>query len=150
MHMNDALRTLGSTRENMTAAAYPEELVMQVEDRSKNFDEEDNNIEKEKEKEIANKALPFSKLMSYADVVDWILMALGTLGSVVHGMAQPIGYLLLGKALDAFGTNIGNNKATVKAIKQVPTISPSIYKYIHTSLATTKSFNVLDFRYVYN
>ncbi|KAJ4722938.1 ABC transporter B family protein [Melia azedarach] len=103
----------------MTAAAYPEELVMQVEDRSKNFDEEDNNIEKEKEKEIANKALPFSKLLSYADVVDWILMALGTLGSVVHGMAQPIGYLLLGKALDAFGTNIGNNKATVKAIKQI-------------------------------
>ncbi|GLT48959.1 hypothetical protein SLA2020_225460 [Shorea laevis] len=24
-------------------------------------------------------------------------MALGTLGSIVHGMAQPIGYLLLGK-----------------------------------------------------
>ncbi|KAK3404205.1 hypothetical protein EUGRSUZ_K00518 [Eucalyptus grandis] len=50
--------------------------------------------------------LPFYKLLKYAEALDWILMALGTIGSVVHGMAQPVGYLLLGKALNAFGSHI--------------------------------------------
>ncbi|KAK3404215.1 hypothetical protein EUGRSUZ_K00531 [Eucalyptus grandis] len=63
--------------------------------------------------------LPFYKLLKYADALDWILMALGTLGSVVHGMAQPVGYLLLGKALDAFGSHIDNKDDTVHALKKV-------------------------------
>ncbi|XVF67072.1 hypothetical protein PTKIN_Ptkin10aG0091400 [Pterospermum kingtungense] len=53
------------------------------------------------------------------DVLDWILMALGTLGSIVHGMAQPVGYLLLGKALDAFGNHITNIDDMVKELKKV-------------------------------
>lgn len=53
------------------------------------------------DKETITKALPFHKLLSYADALDWTLMTLGTLGSIVHGMSQPIGYLLLGRALDA-------------------------------------------------
>lgn len=62
---------------------------------------------------------PFRRLLAYADGVDWLLMALGALGSVVHGMAQPIGYLLLGKALDAFGTNINDDDKTVEALNKV-------------------------------
>ncbi|KAH8487776.1 hypothetical protein H0E87_026381 [Populus deltoides] len=46
-------------------------------------------------------------------------MALGTLGSIIHGTAQPIGYLLLGKALNAFGSNIGDDAAMVKALDKV-------------------------------
>ena len=52
------------------------------------------------------KPFPFFGLLCYADKVDWLLMALGTVGSAIHGMAFPIGYLLLGKALDAF-LNLG-------------------------------------------
>ncbi|CAJ1974513.1 unnamed protein product [Sphenostylis stenocarpa] len=63
--------------------------------------------------------LSFFKLLSYADLVDWILMGLGTLGSIVHGMALPVGYLLLGKALNAFGNNIQDIDAMVKALKQI-------------------------------
>ncbi|XAR52108.1 Xenobiotic-transporting ATPase [Bertholletia excelsa] len=63
--------------------------------------------------------LPFSKLLSYADALDWTLMALGTFGSIVHGLAQPIGYLLLGKALNAFGHNIGHTKEMVTALYKV-------------------------------
>jgi len=63
--------------------------------------------------------LPFYKLLKYVDTLDWILMALGTIGSVVHGMAQPVGYLLLGKALDAFGSHIDNKDETVHALKKV-------------------------------
>nr|QVT92312.1 ABC transporter [Salvia miltiorrhiza] len=62
---------------------------------------------------------PFHKLLRQADKVDWILMGLGTLGSIVHGLAQPVGYYLLGKALDAFGKNINNPDQMVKALFKV-------------------------------
>ncbi|KAK3042011.1 hypothetical protein RJ639_001713, partial [Escallonia herrerae] len=70
-------------------------------------------------KEIAVETLPFYKLLSYADALDWTLMILGTLGSLVHGLAQPVGYLLLGKALNAFGRNINNPDAMVTALYKV-------------------------------
>lgn len=72
-----------------------------------------------KSDELQLKPVTFGRLLSYADTVDWVLMGLGTVGSVVHGMAQPIGYLLLGKALEAFGTNIGNQEAMVRALEKV-------------------------------
>lgn len=65
------------------------------------------------------KPFPFFGLLCYADKVDWLLMALGTVGSAIHGMAFPIGYLLLGKALDAFGTNINNQEGMVQALYKV-------------------------------
>ncbi|XP_074566675.1 ABC transporter B family member 10-like [Curcuma longa] len=77
-------------------------------------------VELEKEKKtVQSKPVSFGRLLSYADMVDWVLMGLGTVGSVVHGMAQPIGYLLLGKALEAFGSNIGDQEATVRALEKV-------------------------------
>ncbi|KAM7266878.1 hypothetical protein ACFE04_009044 [Oxalis oulophora] len=63
--------------------------------------------------------LGFYKLFSYADRLDWSLMGLGALGSIVHGMAQPIGYLLLGKALNGYGNNLGNTSNMVDAILQI-------------------------------
>ncbi|KAF8669995.1 hypothetical protein HU200_051180 [Digitaria exilis] len=62
---------------------------------------------------------PFFGLLCYADTVDWLLMALGTLGSIIHGIAFPVGYLLLGKALDAFGTNIHDQEGMVHALYKV-------------------------------
>lgn len=76
-------------------------------------------LSKEKKDEIVAKALPFHKLLSYADGWDWTLMGLGTLGAIVHGMAQPVGYLLLGKALDAYGSNINDTRAMVTALYKV-------------------------------
>lgn len=73
----------------------------------------------EKKTTVQSKPVSFGRLLSYADTVDWVLMGLGTVGSVVHGMAQPIGYLLLGKALEAFGRNIGNQEAMVRALEKV-------------------------------
>ncbi|KAF9603774.1 hypothetical protein IFM89_037860 [Coptis chinensis] len=91
---------------------HEEKPPMQTEPQKMNEDDKINNS-------INNKPLPFLKLLSYADFLDWILMMLGTLGSIVHGMAQPIGYLLLGKALNAFGNNIKNSDAMVKALYKV-------------------------------
>lgn len=71
------------------------------------------------ENEITSQTLSFYKLLSEADQLDWILMSLGTLGSIVHGLAQPIGFLLLGKALDAFGNHINDTDEMVTALKKV-------------------------------
>ncbi|KAI4378221.1 hypothetical protein MLD38_015730 [Melastoma candidum] len=73
----------------------------------------------EEKKKKGPSVVPFLKLLSYADALDWILMALGGLGAIVHGMALPVGYLLLGKALNAFGNNINDTDAMVKALKRV-------------------------------
>lgn len=68
---------------------------------------------------VTHRPISFFKLLSYADTLDWVLMGLGTLGAIVHGMAQPIGYLLLGKALDAFGSNLQDRHAMVHALYKV-------------------------------
>lgn len=77
--------------------------------------------EKKQEEEDGSSdgAFPFHKLLSYGDALDWVLMAFGTFGSLLHGLAQPIGYLLLGKALNAFGNNINDLDAMVHALYQV-------------------------------
>lgn len=87
-------------------------------------------VQDDEKKEMGNnQPLPFLKLLSYADALDWALMALGTLGSIVHGMAQPVGYLLLGKALDAFGNNVNDDHAMVKALYKVMLI-PSSHEFV--------------------
>lgn len=81
-----------------------------------------NELKREETEEDLKKVaegVAFRQLLSYADGLDWTLMALGTLGSTIHGLAQPVGYMLLGKALDAFGENINNDEAMVKALKKV-------------------------------
>ncbi|XP_021276540.1 ABC transporter B family member 19-like [Herrania umbratica] len=88
--------------------------IMKVEEEKRGVIEDE-----KKNGDAANKAFPFYMLLSYADTLDWTLMALGTLGSIVHGMAQPVGYLLLGKALNAFGDNVNNIDGMAKAIKKV-------------------------------
>ncbi|KAG6478375.1 hypothetical protein ZIOFF_061817 [Zingiber officinale] len=92
-------------------------VVAIVGNRHKEMDEVE--LEKKEKKAVQSKPVSFGRLLSYADTVDWVLMGLGTVGSVVHGMAQPIGYLLLGKALEAFGSNIGDQEATVRALEKV-------------------------------
>ncbi|KAL6006675.1 hypothetical protein ACLOJK_032168 [Asimina triloba] len=80
----------------------------------------------EEKKEEGERAAPatvqpisFGKLLSYAEGLDWVLMGMGTFGSVVHGLAQPMGYLFLGKALNGYGNHVGDKIATINAIRQV-------------------------------
>ncbi|KAI3440989.1 uncharacterized protein J3R85_003036 [Psidium guajava] len=96
----------------MVQSSSPPEQPMQVEGK-------ETEVLEEVKKKSDPTGLPFYKLLKYADVLDWTLMALGTVGSVVHGMAQPVGYLLLGKALNAFGSHIDDKEGMVKALKKV-------------------------------
>ncbi|XP_012843807.1 PREDICTED: ABC transporter B family member 19-like [Erythranthe guttata] len=81
--------------------------------------DEDRDETEMSKKDVASQTLSFYQLLSQADQLDWILMCLGTLGSIVHGLAQPIGFLLLGKALDAFGNHIDDTDEMVNALKKV-------------------------------
>uniref|UniRef100_A0A0E0QEF7 MDR-like ABC transporter n=1 Tax=Oryza rufipogon TaxID=4529 RepID=A0A0E0QEF7_ORYRU len=83
------------------------------------MDESNSTIPVPSESSTDEKPFPFLGLLCYADAVDWLLMALGTVGSIIHGMAFPVGYLLLGKALDAYGTNINDQEGMVHALYKV-------------------------------
>ncbi|XP_058084025.1 ABC transporter B family member 19-like [Magnolia sinica] len=56
----------------------------------------------EKKKE---QSLSFFKLFSFADKYDWLFMAAGSLGAVVHGSAMPVFFLLFGDLVNGFGKN---------------------------------------------
>ncbi|XP_078429609.1 ATP binding cassette subfamily B19 [Wolffia australiana] len=58
--------------------------------------------EAEKKKETS---LPFYRLFSFADRLDWLLMAGGSLGAVIHGAAMPVFFLLFGNLINGFGKN---------------------------------------------
>jgi len=82
-------------------------------------DERRSTISVSPEASVGEEPFSFFGLLCYVDTVDWLLMALGTIGSIIHGIAFPVGYLLLGKALDAFGTNINDQEGMVHALYKV-------------------------------
>lgn len=63
---------------------------------------ENSSIGKEKK---SGGAVPFYKLFSFADSTDVILMILGTIGAVAHGLCNPLMTILVGEMTDAFGKN---------------------------------------------
>ncbi|KAM3190904.1 hypothetical protein ACQJBY_068710 [Aegilops geniculata] len=65
------------------------------------------------EKVAMDEPFPFFGLLCYADALDWMFMVLGTMGSLVHGMAPSMSYYILGKTVDAFGNNINDLNAMV-------------------------------------
>ncbi|KAK3042796.1 hypothetical protein RJ639_001069 [Escallonia herrerae] len=110
------------------------------------MEEEKTNDEiEDTKKEIAAETLPFLKLLSYADALDWTLMILATLGSIVHGFAQPVSYLLLGKALDAFGRNINDPDAMVTALNNSLTYAtPDLQIFNQAKAAGKEVFQVIE------
>ncbi|XP_057857177.2 ABC transporter B family member 19-like [Cryptomeria japonica] len=72
-----------------------------------------------KSKANSIRSVSFFRLLSYADSIDVVLMVLGTIGGLGHGLAHPGGYLFLGMALHAFGTHQNDTHATVKALYKI-------------------------------
>ncbi|XP_010518387.1 PREDICTED: ABC transporter B family member 4 [Camelina sativa] len=62
------------------------------------------------------KTVPFYKLFAFADSFDFLLMLLGTLGSIGNGLGFPIMTLLFGDLVDAFGQNQTNTTDKVSKI----------------------------------
>lgn len=58
--------------------------------------------EAEKKKE---QSVPFFQLFSFADKFDYMLMATGTIGAIIHGSSMPVFFLLFGQMVNGFGKN---------------------------------------------
>lgn len=56
-------------------------------------------------KKRAEQSVAFHQLFSFADPLDWLLMAAGSAGAVVHGAAMPVFFLLFGELVNGFGKN---------------------------------------------
>ncbi|KAF2604002.1 hypothetical protein F2Q70_00024267 [Brassica cretica] len=75
---------------------------------------EKNNNTEEHEK---TKTVPFYKLFAFADSFDFLLMTLGTLGSIGNGLGFPIMTILFGDLVDAFGENQTDSNVADKVSK---------------------------------
>jgi ATP-binding cassette, subfamily B (MDR/TAP), member 1 len=56
-------------------------------------------------KKTVDKAVSFHELFSFADKWDLLLMAVGSLGALVHGAAMPFCFLVFGRLINSFGKN---------------------------------------------
>ncbi|CAH8266236.1 unnamed protein product [Arabidopsis lyrata] len=79
--------------------------------------EEVKKTEKKDEEHEKTKTVPFYKLFAFADSFDFLLMILGTLGSIGNGLGFPLMTLLFGDLIDAFGQNQTNTDVTAKVSK---------------------------------
>lgn len=84
--------------------------------RSVQVDRNPENSSEGKEKKIGG-SVPFYKLFSFADSTDVILMILGTIGAVGHGLCNPLMTILVGEMTDAFGKNMFSNSVVHEVSK---------------------------------
>jgi ATP-binding cassette subfamily B (MDR/TAP) protein 1 len=61
----------------------------------------------------------FYKLFSFADPLDYLLMTVGTIGSVANGLTLPIMTLVLGAITNAFGDNQHDSQALIQQVSNV-------------------------------
>lgn len=72
--------------------------------------------EAEKKKE---QSLPFYQLFSFADKYDWLLMASGSVGAIIHGSSMPVFFLLFGEMVNGFGKNQSDLKKMTEEVSKV-------------------------------
>ncbi|KAK9934149.1 hypothetical protein M0R45_021303 [Rubus argutus] len=86
---------------------------------SQNVLESSNNKEDtSKSKEGGTKAVPFFKLFSFADSMDYLLMSVGTISAIGNGLCMPLMTIIMGDVINSFGES-GNNKQVVDAVSKV-------------------------------
>ncbi|XP_024534012.1 ABC transporter B family member 10 isoform X3 [Selaginella moellendorffii] len=62
----------------------------------------------EEEEEEEDRSVPYYKLYSFADAMDWGLIFVGAIGACAHGAAIPVFFIFFGKLIDEFGANYDN------------------------------------------
>ncbi|CAN6726733.1 unnamed protein product [Malus baccata var. baccata] len=69
-------------------------------------------------KEDGTKTVPYYKLFSFADTLDYMLMSVGTISAIGNGLCMPLMTVIFGEVINSFGSN-GNPKEVVDAISKV-------------------------------
>lgn len=80
-----------------------------------NMEENMKNNQKEKEKGKAV-SVPFYKLFAFADSLDYCLMAVGTVGAIVHGSSLPVFLRFFASLVNSFGSNTGNPEKMMQEV----------------------------------
>ncbi|KAM2745612.1 hypothetical protein PS2_021317 [Malus domestica] len=81
-------------------------------------DSENNAQDTSKSKEDGTKTVPFHKLFSFADSLDYLLMSVGTISAIGNGICLPLMTIILGDLINSFG-GAGNTKGVVDAVSEV-------------------------------
>lgn len=63
-----------------------------------------------KSKEGGTQTVPFFKLFSFADSLDYLLMSVGTIGAIGNGICMPLMTIILGDVINSFGESANSNK----------------------------------------
>jgi ATP-binding cassette subfamily B (MDR/TAP) protein 1 len=116
-HEVDPVRGLNSTR-----VADQKLEVSNGENSVSDSSEEDKQQQtKKKKKKSSTQVVSYFKLFSFADPLDYLLMMLGTIGSIGNGMTLPIMTIILGGLINAFGDNQNDNQQVIHAVSKVRT-----------------------------
>ncbi|KAJ0080013.1 hypothetical protein Patl1_23494 [Pistacia atlantica] len=95
--------------------------LSQVVDSQEPTEKDDNqqDLEKRKDKEESTNKLPYYKLYSFANFTDFLLIGVGTIGAIGNGMCMPFMTLLFGELVNAYG----ENEDTKKVLDEVSKVS---------------------------
>ena len=80
---------------------------------------------KTKGKQESTNTVPYYKLFSFADHLDYLLMFVGTIGAVGNGISLPLMTMVFGDILDSFGRTV-NTKDIVHEVSEVRTFATKI------------------------
>lgn len=59
--------------------------------------------EEEEKMKKRSKNVPFLKLFTFADSLDYLLMFFGTIGAIAHGASVPVFFIFFGKLINLIG-----------------------------------------------
>lgn len=70
-----------------------------------------------KQDEKNNQSVPFSKLFTFADSKDVLMMIVGTIGAMGNGASMPLLTVLLGDVINALSGTVGNRNVVHEVSK---------------------------------
>ncbi|PKA65222.1 ABC transporter B family member 1 [Apostasia shenzhenica] len=74
------------------------------------------NMGKDEQAQTSPAAVSFGELFLFADGLDYVLLAIGTAGAVVHGCSLPVFLRFFANLVDSFGSNANNPDAMVREV----------------------------------
>lgn len=118
----------GFDGEIITEQAAVSTSLSQVVDSQEATERDDNqqDLEKRKEKEDSSNKLPYYKLYSFANFSDFLLIFVGIFGAIGNGMSMPLMTLLFGNLVNAYG----ENEDTKKVVYEVSKVYFKIFVYL--------------------
>jgi hypothetical protein len=101
---------------------------------------------KTKGKEKTTNSVPYYKLFSFADSLDYLLMSVGAVAAVGSGISMPFMTVIFGDLVDSFGRTTNTKDVIHEVSKVITTKTLIIYIiYIYATWRRTKFYSLLCF-----